>query len=219
MQTHWIHLFGQTVLRRTSSFVALLTVLMMIPLFPVNGMSQVQPICSLTVKVVNPQNAEVEAEIQVVESNGRTTILENELGGARFCDLGLLPVTITVGKSACNQVVLRDVPLDWPGTKTVNVIYDIEPCFVTRVPSKFCDVMIRVLDVGDRPLQEAKIHVSGSDKPPAKTDEFGRGFVPIATGAGIIEIEHDGFVTGKLVINCDLKSPKQEQVIRLRAIP
>src|SRR5438128_4567871 len=70
--------------------------------------------CSLVVRVVDSDNKEVPgAHIKVTERNGRVVEATNRRGGTRFCDLGILPVTITVGSKACNEVTVRNAPLDW----------------------------------------------------------------------------------------------------------
>lgn len=56
-----------------------------------------QTYCSLVIRVVDYNDREINADIKVTEKNGRLTQQENEAGGARFCNLGIQPVTVTVG--------------------------------------------------------------------------------------------------------------------------
>ena len=87
--------------------------------------------CSLIVKVRNPQRAEVEALVVIKEHDGRRIEQQNRPGGVRFCDLGIMPVTATVGHPACNQVVVRNVPLDWRETTTLPIYFASSICSIT----------------------------------------------------------------------------------------
>jgi hypothetical protein len=79
--------------------------------------------CSLVVKVVDPNDKEVtEARISVQERNGRIEEGQYRRGGAQFCDLGMLPVTVTVGDPDCAGVIVRNIPLEWGETKTLKVV-------------------------------------------------------------------------------------------------
>lgn len=77
--------------------------------------------CSLTVIVTDNDRNEVEAQVSVLERGGRLTEKETEPGGARFCDLGILPVTVSVGlPNSCNYTVVHNVPLEWNETYKID---------------------------------------------------------------------------------------------------
>lgn len=60
--------------------------------------------CSLVVRAVAPDGRRVEAPISVTEMSGRTEDRDPSEEDARFCDLGILPVTVNVGgEGSCNQ--------------------------------------------------------------------------------------------------------------------
>ena len=106
-----------------------------------------QTYCSLVVRVVDPSGREVpEAPVRLEEQGGRVVNAENRRGGVRFCDLDLQPVTITVGYPGCNQVRVRDVPLEWGQTRTVKVVYDREPCIRDLPPVAACKILFRFRD-------------------------------------------------------------------------
>src|ERR1700722_16587878 len=90
--------------------------------------------CSLAVSVIDPSGQEVEAPVTVEERDGTTQRSENKPGGVRFCNLGINPVTVTVGGSNCNQVIVRDAALQWGATSKVSVIYDRKACLVDNPP-------------------------------------------------------------------------------------
>src|SRR5271166_4987070 len=86
--------------------------------------------CSLVVKIIDPQGRRRDARITVEEKDGRNVIKEAETGEAKYCDLGIFPVTVTIGHPECNQVVIRNVPLTWDMTTNTTAIYDVKPCQV-----------------------------------------------------------------------------------------
>src|SRR5947208_15002194 len=70
--------------------------------------------CSLAVRVLSPDNRRpVEVPVSVREKSGRVVEKETTTEDVKFCDLGISPVTVTVGNDTCNQVVVRDVPIEW----------------------------------------------------------------------------------------------------------
>src|SRR5580704_15981473 len=76
------------------------------------GTASAQERCSLIVRVVSPDGRRPEVPISVREKGGRVEEKEQEDTDVRFCDLGILPVTVTVGSSGlCNQVTVHNVPV------------------------------------------------------------------------------------------------------------
>ena len=54
--------------------------------------------CSLVVRVLSPNGQRIEVPVSVQEKNGNIEQKDQEGGDVRFCDLGILPVTVIVGK-------------------------------------------------------------------------------------------------------------------------
>ena len=63
--------------------------------------------CSLAVRVISPdQRRPVEVLVSGSEKSGRVIEKETTSEDVKFCDLGITPVTVTVGGDTCNQVVV-----------------------------------------------------------------------------------------------------------------
>ena len=82
-----------------------------------------QSYCSLSVSLVDPQGNAVDAKVSVQESKGRTIEKMATLGSVQFCDLGIKPVSITVGHSGCNQAIPRNVGLRWGISTKVRIVH------------------------------------------------------------------------------------------------
>jgi hypothetical protein len=164
---------------RTLSLTALAATLFTFRLF-----SQVEP--SLLVTVVDPSGSEVEAAVTLTDTNGTQIKKENETGGVKFYGLGVEPVTIVVGKSPCNQVTVRDIPLRWDDTVRVKVVYNVQDCLIDLPHSSTCGVVIRVLDADANPVAEPSISVSAPHRISANGDKFGRYFVNVPFGGVLL---------------------------------
>jgi hypothetical protein len=105
--------------------------------------------CSLNVKVIDASGREVlpGERIAVEERTGRNIERKYVQGGVRFCDLGITPVTLTVGLPGCNQVVVRDVPLTFGEMVTSLVVADSEACSKAypHAPIFGCSFLFRIL--------------------------------------------------------------------------
>jgi len=133
--------------------------------------------CSLKVIVVNAGGDEVEAAVRVTEPNGRILEQENKLGGIEFCDLGVLPVTVTVGsEAACNAVTVRNVKLSWGVTSVVKVIYDRESCLHHPPPDPvpLCRILLRIADGQQHWLSGAQVKLSTPFQHTYTADDYGR---------------------------------------------
>ena len=89
--------------------------------------------------VVSPVGVEqTGAQIRVSDASSRVISKSYMSGGVRFCDLGILPATVTVGpQGSCNQVVVHNVTLKWQKQYDLKVTYDPRPCQVTAAPPRF----------------------------------------------------------------------------------
>src|SRR5262245_1155582 len=82
-----------------------------------------QEVCSLIVEIVDPSGRPVSGvPVVLEEQNGRVEPTTVEGGVARFCDLGVLHVTVKVGRpSSCNYTVVQNVPLTWGMSRNLKV--------------------------------------------------------------------------------------------------
>jgi hypothetical protein len=139
--------------------------------------------CSLLVQVRDPPGNPLSAEVTVLERDGRKSVAKAANGEAQFCDLGINPVSISVGDPGCSQVVVR-TPIEWEQTKTVKVVYDGGPCDDERPPLPTCKILFRVFGQDGAALTHAFITLS----PPAAlttqhaADSFGRILVYVPAG-------------------------------------
>jgi hypothetical protein len=139
--------------------------------------------CSLTVRVLSPDGRRPGASVSVKEENGRVKEQEadQESGDVRFCDLGGVPVTVTVGNDECNQVIVRGVPVSWNDPYLLTVTYDPEPCLreLPRGPIPICRVIFRVADGGGKWVDGATINLPNQNLKQLTTDRFGRASIPV----------------------------------------
>src|SRR5438309_918902 len=93
--------------------------------------------CSLTVHVETPSGyAPTGVSVGVLESSGRTETLLTSQGEAKFCGLGIGPVTIEVGgRERCNPVSVRNVALSWGTERVLRVVYDNGLCHGDEIQS------------------------------------------------------------------------------------
>ncbi|SRR5260370_41403704 len=133
-----------------------------------------QGYCSLSVNLVDPQGNAVDAKVSGQESNGRTIEKMATLGSVQFCDLGIKPVSITVGASGCNQAILRSVGVRWGITTKVRIIYDQAPCMVDEPPVAACQMLFRFADPAGRWLSGVILRMKSPYDQSLTADEFGR---------------------------------------------
>lgn len=179
--------------------------------------------CPLVVRVFLPSGIEVEAWISVQERNGRVVEREHEPGGTRFCDLGILPVTVTVrGDGTCNQVVVRDVPLRWGITYTLKVILDRKPCLYhpPLPPVPLCEILFRVADEEGNWIEGAGVEIRDRGIHSLRTDEFGRARWLGEQGTEVIaQATATGRERREFKIPCNPATSKYEQLVILRKKP
>src|SRR5205085_2550547 len=108
--------------------------------------------CSLLVNVQDRLGKEIEAQVVVEEENGYKTTQTTRRGSARFCGLGITPVSVIVGNPECNQVTVRNVPLVWNKPQTVLVIHDNTACQGEKMPVAACSFLLRFADINRNPI-------------------------------------------------------------------
>jgi len=172
--------------------------------------------CSLIVKVRGPQGEQVEALVTVEEHDGRRIEQTNKPGGAKFCDLGIRPVTVAVGHPACNQVIVRNVPLEWGQTRIVSVIYDREPCLIDAPPVAACQFLFRFIDSQHNFLNGVSLKTETPYEEVHKADEFGRLLMRIPAGKALLGIASaNGYGSAEVRIPCVTKNRTVEQYVTL----
>ena len=176
--------------------------------------------CSLAVRVLSPeQRRPVDVLVSVREKSGRVVEKETTTEDVRFCGLGITPVTVTVGGDTCNQVVVRDVPLEWNEQYLLTVTYDPEPCMPERPPAPVpvCQVLFRVSDSKGNWIEKASIHFQGSSGlPPMETDSAGRALGVLKLGDKITgAVDSRGYASKPFSVSCSRSDPVREQSIKL----
>ena len=177
-----------------------------------------QDYCSLVVKVLDEQNFEVMAPVSVEEKGGKVTAGENEPGGARFCNLGILPVTVKVGRpESCNHTIIHNVALEWQQTRTIHVKYEIESCLrhPPPLPEPLCQLSIRVFD--QRAVsQRATVEVLSRAGEAYRTDNSGRVRILMQSGSILkTAVRSDGYLARQIEAACTLDTPRIERVVVL----
>lgn len=150
--------------------ISKLVVLLLLPVWIVAASDY----CSLEVKVVSDDGKKLITGIQVYEAGGSVREAISEGGIATFCDLGIKPVTVKVGASGCNRVVVEDVQLDWGNTTRLKIVYKHEPCYKTVAAAPGCRALLRVRN-DQAWIQGAKI-LNELDRKRVldRTDKYGR---------------------------------------------
>lgn len=171
--------------------------------------------CSLVLRVSDGHGNRPDGiTAKVVEQNGRVEIRTTERGEARFCDLGLSGVTVTVGNSDhCDEVVVRNVPILWGVERTVNVIYSRDGCNADEVRSAGCGFLLRFLDSAGRPVPDVRLDPPDGEQPDAQA----RVLVWMRTGQTLSETARSqGYLPERVELKCDSSPRRQEKLVTLR---
>ncbi len=175
--------------------------------------------CSLIVQVISPNGKRPTAEVSVVDESGRTTSQIEEGKDARFCDLGLRPVTVEVGgRDTCNQVTVSGVPLAWNETYHLKVTYDPMPCLKDspHILPAYCTYLFRVKNENGTPIARATLLVLPSNLS-LKTDSAGRASFDPSLGPFSVTINFPGYSSRSFEGTCTPAKSRepQEEVIKL----
>jgi len=168
--------------------------------------------------VQTPSGERPEATVSVEERNGRRVERDHESSDVQFCDLGILPVSVTVGLSGCNQVQVKDVPLSWGSQYLLVVTYDVEPCVKETPPPTvpLCEVLFRVPDENNKWMDGASIQFDEMAVVPRKTDNHGRALLLMKLNqrvSGSIGKREDA--SKRFAISCSRSEPYSEMIIKL----
>jgi hypothetical protein len=177
--------------------------------------------CSLIVKVTAPDGRRPVALVSVIEQSGRKLQEFQRTNDTKFCDLGILPVTVKVGTDqSCNQVVVNNVPLRWGEPYHLYVTY--EPCGeeASLLPTAECDVLFRVTDIAGKWIEGATVQLEPSGIK-ADTDAFGRAFVGTKLGDIRSTITARGYSEQSFKTKCDPEkaAEPQEAWIKMSSSP
>ena len=176
--------------------------------------------CSLAVGVHLPDGRRPGVPISVVEESGRVEDKWQEpgAGDVRFCDLGILPVTVIVGSSGmCHQTTIRNVRLFWQETYRLVVTYDPLACPETvRLPN--CRVLFRVQDPLGNWIPGAHVSISSPVETKEMTDAYGRASTVIRTGTHLRgEVDAAGFSSAQIDwAACTPMNPLHEVLVKLK---
>lgn len=168
--------------------------------------------CSLTVRVLSPDGRQPAAPVEVTEKSGHTQTKDQGLDGdVQFCDLGGLPVTVKVGDDGtCNQVIVRDVPVEWNKPYFLHVTYDPEACEERpALPMPICRIVFRI-SAGEKWEDRARILITRPSTEMLSTDRFGRASLVINLGSEIEGTVARGTDTRTFGFRCTRNEPVHE---------
>ncbi len=179
--------------------------------------------CSLTVQLkVPPGDTPEHTYVTVVENNGRIVRKESTGAYVQFCDLGLGPVTVKVGLSACNQVIVTDVPLERGKPYNLFVYYDFGWCLKCSVPipNRQCNFLFRISDEEGKWLENATVHAHDLTSRMYQTDSAGRAntFFRPRTPV-VVDFTAEGFTPRSGSYSCAAPAWRHEETIVLKRIP
>jgi hypothetical protein len=184
--------------------------------FPSQGRAQEH--CSLIVRVLSPDGRRPKAPVSVKQQDGRVEELEQGNEDLRFCGLGILWVTVTVGSGGmCNQVVVRDVPVAWNRTYLLRVTYDPEAC-PERVPppEPTCEVLFRVRSPTGAPVPGAVVSLTSPIVKSFVADRFGRAEVILGAPSHFTgSASGGGLKPANFAFDCSPQEPEHEETISL----
>ncbi len=187
-------------------------------LFVGGGMQQhASEFCSLVVKVTDAKGRETDAVVTVEEHDGTTVRRANESGGARFCGLGISPVTVTVGAPECNQVTVRNVGLEWGATTILHVTYDVEPCLVDAPPVAACEYLFRFIAPDHKPVRGVSVTMNSPDNEVYAGDAYGRVHIAVTAPNELrATAEAPGYPPVSIHLPCNRDNYRVEQKFILK---
>ena len=177
--------------------------------------------CSLIVQVVDKNNREFEATINVRESDGTMHVKRQRARWCSFLLLGLLPVDVIVGNENCNQVTVRSIPIDYQETVLTKIVYDRATCLYDPPPDivPSCKFLLRIYDQEKRPIQKASVRIRSPQGNDLTTDHGGRAMVLVRRGTGLIAtVSAAGHHEEKVDLNCP-RVQDDERKIELKKLP
>lgn len=145
-----------------------------------SGIAAAEDHCSLRVEVTNARGYKLTGVmVTLLESNGRADAGTTKDGEAKFCGLGISPVTVTAGGD-CGQVSVRNVPLVWGQERLVRVVYDREPCLLDQPRAPGCSILLRFVDEAGKAVPAVRFDRLVGKLNNAQSDSFGRTMLRLA---------------------------------------
>jgi hypothetical protein len=176
--------------------------------------------CSLIVQVVDPSGGVIAGvPVTVEEVNGRVVSSSVEGGEARFCDLGVSSVTVSVGASTdCDYTVVRNVPLVWGLPRKLRIVFDRTVCQVDGPPPTFlCSVLLRFIDEAGRWIPAVEFNPPIQRSPNLRSDSYGRAMVRMSNGEGLRTFtDKHGYLPERIDLNCSSNLTIRERIVTLR---
>ena len=174
--------------------------------------------CSLIVRVEGPDRLPLVAQVGVQDSMGRRLSKRTlEDGTAAFCDLGIKPADIVVGKGGCGEVELRNVSLVWGKTKIVPILY--APCWLKEEPpyDPTCSILLRFANARGEPVRGVRVQTQFG-RHESLSDVYGRMLIGVGIGKtieGTAAIA--GFQNEQFSVSCSASDQRIEREIRMVA--
>ncbi len=168
--------------------------------------------CSLTIQLVDPEGSQIPRVLTTVrENNGRTVQKESVTSGkVTFCDLGIEPVTVTIGRDSCNQITVRDVPIKWGAPYVLQVTYDPQACIGRRTWGD-CYVLFRVSDTNGQWIEKATVNFERPEFPPFETDLLGRSLLLVGVNGNLAgNVAAPGFISKPFSLSCSTQGRRDE---------
>jgi hypothetical protein len=185
----------------------------------INGVATAAPdYCSLVVRVLRPVGLPLPGIQVIVSEPSGVVVVGNtaENGEAQFCGLGVRGVTIKVGRSSCNQLLVQNVPLAWNSTREVQVTYVACPIESPTV-YPLCSVLFRFRDENEKWISNVSFTPPIRRTPMLASDDFGRAMVRMDRGEELhLTTAHPGYVPENIDLRCDDNLVGPERLITLR---
>lgn len=173
-------------------------------------------VCSLVVHVSDSRGASIGIDVVVTDSTGRQVTKQSSASGTTFCDLGVLPVSVSVG-AVCNRVTVTDVTLSRNRTRYLRIIHDRCPDDdADSAPMSGCAMIVFIRNTSGVPIPSAFANLVEPHTRQIRADRFGRiaYFAPENTRI-IMNINAPGFAEGVLDTACSRATPNIERAIVL----
>lgn len=186
-------------------------------LFLVAATAAAKDYCSLTVEVANARGYKpTGVSVSLVEDNGRVETATTNAGEAKFCDLGISRVTLTIGeRDRCNEIVVRNVALNWDTERVLNVLYDREYCNGDELQSIGCSVLLRFVDEQGKSIPDVQFEPPVGRLRNAHSDTYGRALVGLRLGETVIVAARSPNYMGETIeLRCSTTS-KRELIVTL----
>jgi hypothetical protein len=189
-------------------------------IIPGPPVAHAQNACSLHVRVLTPDGRRPGAPVEVIDGSGRTQEREQEGSDVKFCDLGIMPVTVKVGSSGlCNNITVRDVPVAWNQTYLLTVTYDPLACAIWHRPPPpvpACEFLLRIADSDGRWISGASVTIPDLPLGKMTTDQFGRAWFVIRADQDFHgSVAAAGYRTAGIACRCASSERRREQYVKL----